>query len=357
MKRIKRRYLPGTGWQASTFGIERLMSQILPDSNFAKGNDSFDPVSSMFSLLFAQEEAKRFNSFAFKTWADHSENTLELNKLKDQPITKETDLLSAWLDLQVRSAPLWTALRQPGPWDADPRKPFMLEALQFIEHALHQTSPDYLSDARLRQNLGISFTELLKAYRPRLPGHFLPEKLLIVEGPTEVILLPYFAQCLGSDISKAGIMFVSAGGANKVLKKYLHFKELVCLPIICLLDNDAQEQYTSIAHHLRGEDRLLLVHSGEIEDIIGLKPLVSLLNSYLTGLFIKSGIYPTIEEEDFSQNISRKQVLERLWRERELGKFDKVDFARFVASQEKRADLISDHGKNLIEKILDIHSH
>ena len=144
--------------------------------------------------------------------------------------------------------------------------------------------------------------------------------LLIVEGATEVTLLPYFAACLGADISKAGVMFISAGGANQVLKKYLYFKELVYLPIFCLLDNDAIGQYTSIKSQLRAEDRLFLLQNGEIEDVIGLKPLVSLLNSYLTTLNFQSGIYSAIETyAHFPANTGRKQVLERLWRERGTG--------------------------------------
>ena len=61
------------------------------------------------------------------------------------------------------------------------------------------------------------------------------EKVLLVEGITEEILLPVFAKFLGYDFYAKGIQIIAAGGKNQVVKMYyklqknLKFRFLYCL--------------------------------------------------------------------------------------------------------------------------------
>ena len=108
------------------------MNQILPDGNLASDNAEVDDISSIFSLLFAQEEAKRFNSLAFERWTNHCQNTIKPTKRNWQFLVTKDEHVASWLECQAQSAPLWTALSQPGPWDTDSRKPFIMKALELI---------------------------------------------------------------------------------------------------------------------------------------------------------------------------------------------------------------------------------
>jgi hypothetical protein len=175
------------------------------------------------------------------------------------------------------------------------------------------------------------FQKALKQWRNNLPGHSLPELIVLVEGPTEIILLPLLALRLGIDLNALGAMLIAAGGANQVAKKYAQLKEIVAIPIFCLLDRDAEQQKNLIAGQLRSEDYLYTLKEGEIEDLIRMDSFVPLINRYLvTGQYGALGLEP-VQESDFEPGLSRTAVLERLWRQRNLGKFDKVGFARFIA--------------------------
>ncbi len=186
----------------------------------------------------------------------------------------------------------------------------------------------------------------------RTSSRTFPSNLIILaEGVTEIILLPWLAKNNGLDLNAAGVMLLSAGGANQVVKKYFQLKETVAIPIFCLLDHDAQVQANEIKGVLRSRDNLYVLESGEIEDLFKLESLISLLNAYLVDLPHISGYSSPISSEDFLSNSNRSTVLDKLWRERDLGKFDKVGFAKFVADSPCHAQEISLDGRMLLESI------
>jgi hypothetical protein len=183
------------------------------------------------------------------------------------------------------------------------------------------------------------FHKSLKQWQTKLPGHFLPDLIVLVEGPTEIILLPLLALRLGIDLNALGAMLIAAGGANQVAKKYVQLRETVAIPIFCLLDHDAEQQRSLIASQLRPEDHLYTLKEGEIEDLIRIDSFVPLINRYLaTVQYGASGLKP-VEESDFEPGLSRTAVLEKLWRQRNLGKFDKVGFAKFIAEASERGTI------------------
>lgn len=93
-------------------------------------------------------------------------------------------------------------------------------------------------------------------------------KLILVEGATEEILLPKFAQLSGYDFEKEGAFLIASGGKNQVVKDYLFHRENLNLKIAVILDADAKEQIDGIGGVLRKQDRVLLLQEGEFEDLL-----------------------------------------------------------------------------------------
>jgi hypothetical protein len=183
----------------------------------------------------------------------------------------------------------------------------------------------------------------------------LPNFVLLVEGPTEVLLLPRFAALLDFNFSGAGAMVVPAGGANQVAKNYLYLREVLRLPIFVLLDRDAEEQNEILQSSLRDDDRLHVLADGEIEDVLTTDAFVPLLNKYIHSLPMVVSDTLSIRDEEFASALPRTRILDRLWKERNLGKFDKLGFAKFVSGELAPSDLpgkgLSRDGVALIKSI------
>lgn len=94
------------------------------------------------------------------------------------------------------------------------------------------------------------------------------EKVLLVEGITEEILMPEFAKLLGYEFKKKGVFVISAGGKNQVVKYFYRFAECLKIPIFVLLDSDAEENYAQIKPRLRDGDFVHVITKGEFEDIL-----------------------------------------------------------------------------------------
>jgi hypothetical protein len=183
----------------------------------------------------------------------------------------------------------------------------------------------------------------------------LPNSIILVEGATEAVLLPLLAECLKVDLLGERALVVPAGGANQVVKKYLYEKEIYSLPIFVILDLDAAEQSEILASSLRDVDRLHVLSDGEIEDILRLDVFVPMLNRYIASLPGIVNDNRPIKPEHFGAGVPRKQILTRLWRERGLGKFDKVGFAKFTAedlpAQGVGRKALSEDGLVMIESL------
>jgi len=186
---------------------------------------------------------------------------------------------------------------------------------------------------------------------------FLPERLLLVEGQTESILLPIFAKLCGFDLFKNRVLVISGGGANQVAKRFLSFRQATSLSIACLLDADAKEQKDVIEQHLSDSDLLFSLSSGEFEDTYAINDFVELLNRYvqsMTGVNAPSLIeFQPILADQFESGQKRTPLLNRIWRSKSLGNFDKVEFAAFVAQNvQTQADIPEDFQK-LIQLLKD----
>lgn len=169
------------------------------------------------------------------------------------------------------------------------------------------------------------------------------KKLILTEGITEQLLLPRFAQVYGYDFSKNNVQLVQAGGKNQVAKYYLDYINFVKIPIVILLDNDAKQIYDILKSKLRKSDKMILLEEGEFEDLL----LSSLIKKAINSNF-KNVVQ--IKVSDIDKSISKVEALEKLYRVKCLGDFQKGEFAKLI---EKNISSKTHLSKSIIN-ILDI---
>lgn len=149
------------------------------------------------------------------------------------------------------------------------------------------------------------------------------EKVLLVEGITEEILLPAFSKFLGFDFYSKGIQIIPAGGKNQVVKMYYQMLEEVKLPIFVLLDRDAEENIRQIKPKLREIDKIHLVSCGEFEDLLPKSLILKTINRHLQN-------FNSVSIEDFDNEISSVKNLENIFKTKGLHEFKKAEFAKLV---------------------------
>lgn len=169
------------------------------------------------------------------------------------------------------------------------------------------------------------------------------EKIIIVEGITEEILLPKFAKLCGCDFDKEGINLIAAGGKNPVVKLFYKFADILKLPVFILLDSDAEESFNLIKHKLRENDRVYVLKSGEFEDILPLNLIKRTLNRYFRNYF-------SVKLEDLRKDMPMVQILTELFREKGL-EFKKAEFASLIGGNIRDLKDISEEIKEIISSL------
>ena len=149
------------------------------------------------------------------------------------------------------------------------------------------------------------------------------EKVLLVEGLTEEILLPAFSKFLGYDFYRKGVQIIPAGGKNQVVKMYYKLIEELKIPIFLLLDKDAEDNIAQIRPRLREEDKIHLVSCGEFEDLLPKSLIIKAVNTCLQN-------FAMIGEEDIEDGISKVENLENIFKTKGLHEFKKSEFAKLV---------------------------
>ena len=171
------------------------------------------------------------------------------------------------------------------------------------------------------------------------------EKVVIVEGITEEVLLPKFSNICGYDFNKNGIKVISAGGKNQVVKLYYRLSEELKLPIFVLLDKDAEANEELINHKLRKQDKVYLLDSGEFEDILPKELIVKTINNEFKN-FVKTSI-----KELFTEDLPTVKILEEFFKDKCLHEFKKAEFANRVEQQTTSEKDISEEVKTIIKEI------
>jgi hypothetical protein len=322
--------------------VQKILKRLGLLSNDGTWSDNLDAVkddrlqyAEQVSSLFFQKEAERFTPIALDSWRLQYGKSLNKDKAKD-----ENDSTSAWT-AALNCPTIFLALFEDGPWTDDARVILLKDMIEAF--GKNTTTNEDIFDKLLAQN------------RHTLPGTFLPDSIVFVEGPTESVLLPALCNANGLDLNKAGTMIVAAGGANQVVRRYMTAKETFAIPIFCILDGDAVEQAELLYQNVREGDGLHVLEDGEIEDLVKIDALIPLLNAFIESLSVAANDLMRIRSAHFPEGTSRTKVLDRLWRERSLGKFDKVGFAEFMAHELEQdlsmANHLSTDGKLLISNL------
>ncbi len=149
------------------------------------------------------------------------------------------------------------------------------------------------------------------------------QKLLLVEGITEEILLPVFSRYLGFDFYKEGIQIFAAGGKNQVVKMYYKLIEELKIPIFVLLDKDAENNIEQIKPKLRNIDKIHLVSCGEFEDLLPRSLIIKTLNNELSN-------FAYVTDEDFEADFSTAVNLDNIFKLKGLHEFKKAEFSKLV---------------------------
>ena len=170
------------------------------------------------------------------------------------------------------------------------------------------------------------------------------EKVLLVEGITEEILLPVFAKFLGYDFYAKGIQIIAAGGKNQVVKMYYKLAEELKIPVFVLLDKDAEDNIRQIEPKLRPIDKIHLVSCGEFEDLLPKSLIVKTVNSDFKNFL-------SITEADLPSDIPTAVILEELFKTKGLHEFKKADFAKMVKDNITTEEDISDEITAIIEEL------
>ena len=319
---------------------------------YGTADEKSNSINRAINVLFALKDFQKFQKITFDMWAVglkdfylHSDrpNFSKLQNLANG-IAVSNNLPPSqelWLLHSCIAVPDWTALTSSGPWSHDQRAQFVQK---LIGHLGSEITAENVSG--LVQQFNLEEEDA----RGNLPGGFLPERILLVEGPTEQIVIPHLARCLNLDFDARRIMLVPSGGANQVLRRYLNFRELVSIPINCLLDGDVAQYAEAISEHLRDQDELFSLVSGEIEDVFSREQLTCIANSYIQ-LHKESSVDAPVLIDEIGEEASNREVLERLWRRRNWGSFDKIGFAQATTKSITSASEVPGELRQIIEKI------
>ena len=184
-------------------------------------------------------------------------------------------------------------------------------------------------------------SELRKKYKLKFPI----EKILIVEGITEEILLPVFAEKLDRDFSKSGIYVLGAGGKSKSPSLYINLKNKIKIPFILLFDADAKEICKSLNDMLDKKDKIIIIQNGEFEDILSLNLIKRALNTEY------EPITPIIKDDLHIYNKMCENI-ENFYRTRNLGEFKKSKLSKVIAKNIKYDTDITEEIKNIVQNII-----
>jgi hypothetical protein len=187
---------------------------------------------------------------------------------------------------------------------------------------------------------------LQKGLEKGLEGRLYQQQILVlVEGQTEQRLLPLLAQRYGLQPNDWWCWPV--GGKNQMLGAYECAQHAMAVPIVILLDADAAPVYAQLKHVLRPSDHICLLAHGELEDHLPVALLVNALNAAYP-------LHPLLTAQNFTANnftannvastglplpaCGRVEQLRQLWRDRQMGVFDKTTLALVISDYLQQAN-------------------
>ena len=166
-------------------------------------------------------------------------------------------------------------------------------------------------------------------------------KLIIVEGITEEILLPVFAEKTNYSFNKNGVYILGAGGKSKSPSLYLQLKNKLKIPILLLFDNDAEEICNLLNKNLNKIDKTFLIQNGEFEDILSLNLIKRSLNKEY------EPATPLLKEE-LRLTDKMTECIELFYRTRHLGEFKKSKVSKIISQNIKYETDLTEEIKEII---------
>lgn len=317
---------------------------------FGTPEDIIDNTVRMFNLVLAMQDLSHFEAADFDLWFLSGEHGSSYDELPEVFEAIAQDLLQGDFVLAQTASlkhawdvvPYWRVLESFGPWSDDPLAAFVSRVLAKFDRM------DMSLNLAAVKNAQKEFLQTLGNMRTSLPSNFQPSLIVLVEGNTESILLSRFLSLSKNKTADQVVLFNACGGANQLLRKYLQLRDVCRLPIICVMDQDAIEQTATIEDVLRDGDQVHIWKSGEIEDTFSVESLFDSLNAYLMSL----GVAELLRAEDLYSDLRRTELLDKLWRDRGLGDFDKVGFAEFQVKRLRHANDIPAEGQQLMRSIM-----
>jgi hypothetical protein len=202
------------------------------------------------------------------------------------------------------------------------------------------------SPANLQWLREITFEDI-KEIRQIKGFKFPIEKVVLVEGATEELLLPEFAKLYDYDFDKNGVYIMPAGGKNQVVKIYYELSEVLNLPIFILLDKDGIKNAQEISYKQREKDKVHIIGCGEFEDLLSKELVEKTLSQALENI---SEI-----NENISEDIGhRVEYLEEIFKHRGMHEFKKVEFSQMVKQHIKSSSDLTPEICEIIDKIRNI---
>lgn len=189
-----------------------------------------------------------------------------------------------------------------------------------------------------------SFKDLIQL-RDEYALEFPISRLIIVEGITEEILLPVFANKLGVNFDEKGVYILGAGGKSKSPSLYFELKDKIKIPISILFDDDAKDIVDVLNTNLMKKDKSVLIQKGEFEDILSVNLIKRSLNA-------EYEIAVPIAKSELSLYPRMCQNLEEFYRTRHLGEFKKAKLSKILAENIKYDTDVTEDIKCLIKSLL-----
>lgn len=321
---------------------------------FGPQNVEEPSLSQILSLAIALDDLRVFSETALTIWYQQFQQNQPVN-VGGQLSEKMSGLLAllgrnrsqpatAWLHACFLAAIDWRFSEWASLNQNENKED--LERVLLVQEIFHEMKAEGLAAGHAALPL-LSVEELAdKVYEcaKKLAGKLRPNLLLLVEGQTEAIVLPHFARLSGLSFDQLGVEVIASGGAKQVARRYLTIKDTVRLPIICVLDGDAAQSAELIEDSLRDCDQLVSLAVVELEDSYSYDQLLYLLDAHLA----RFGQTLAQCEFELPEAGRRKDALNKIYRDRGLGDFDKIGFAQeVVQSCKKNSDVPTEMAKVL----------
>ncbi len=313
---------------------------------FGPQNVEEPSLSQILSLAIALDDLRVFSESALTIWyqqyrgvdieSPFNSKSRKMQALLDLLGAERSVAAQAWLRACFLAAidwrfSEWADLNQN-------EKKEDLDRVMLVQDIFRELKADSStsSDAAFSLLSASDLAEKVQQCAKKLAGKLRPNILLLVEGQTEAIVLPHFAWLSGFSFSQQGVEVIASGGAKQVARRYLTIRDTVRLPIVCVLDGDAEQSAELIEDSLRDGDQLVSLAVVELEDSYSYEQLLYLLDEHL------ARFGQTLGQCDYSlpETGRRKDALNKIYRDRGLGDFDKIGFAHeVVASCKKITDV------------------